>query len=319
MQLSILDQTLVHPGSTASQSLQDCIKLAKLAEQWGYHRFWVTEHHDSSQFACASPEILMARLAAETSSIRIGAGGLLLPNHPVEQVANNFNMLQTLYPGRIDLGIGRGGSESALIRQLLNPAHTYDAGIYKQKILSLSLLLRQQKSASEHLTALPECWLLSSGTTTSRLAAELGLPLSYAHFINPADGPSNIQLYRDHFSPDEISNAKTSIAVFVICAEDETNLQRLLRELDFGLLRSERKKQMPVLPGTAQQYTFTNEEEIQVRENRQKAIWGSPKTICRQLQEFAEGYGANELILLTHTSDMDDKLNIFRLVAEACL
>ena len=319
MQLSILDQTLVNPGSTPRESIQHCITLAKLAEQWGYHRFWVTEHHNSTQFACASPAILMARLAAETSSIRIGAGGLLLPNHPVQQVADTFKMLHTLYPGRIDLGIGRGGSESMLVRQLLNPVHTYDIGTYKHNILELSELLGQHDNGLEQPKNLPERWLLSSGMPTARLAAELGLPLSYAHFINPTDGPATVQLYRDHFSPNEVNRIpKISMAVFVICAEEEKDLKRLLRELDFGLLRSDRKKQLPLLPGTAQQYEFSGDEQIQVMENRQKIIWGPPQTISQQLQAFANNYSADELMLLVHTSDQKDKLTIFRLLAKAC-
>lgn len=294
MKLSILDQTRVYAGSNAAETLQACIELAKWAERWGYHRFWVTEHHNSSHFASASPEVLMARLAAETTRIRIGAGGVLLPYHATLKVAENFSMLEALYPGRIDLGIGRGGNESLPVRQLLNPHHTFDLDVYKKRILELSGFLAnvdtcyngEQVKVVPAVGALPESWLLSSGTGTAMIAAGLGMPLCYAHFINP-NGRETVQAYHDQFKGN--NKPAVMVAVFVVCAREKSTVERLLNEL------------------------------VLAQQNPDKAVSGTPREVGEKLSGLARMYDAAELMLLVHTGNHRDKWETYQLVAEACL
>src|SRR5579872_1077971 len=141
LRVSILDQSIVPKGTTASQAIANTIKLVKKAEEWGFHRFWVSEHHNSTMIAGSAPELLMVRLASETKTIRIGSGGIMLPNHSALKVAENFRLLETMYPGRIDLGLGRAPGGDRLTAQLLNPANTFDPQEYIRQLDDLQAFL----------------------------------------------------------------------------------------------------------------------------------------------------------------------------------
>lgn len=197
LQLSVLDQTPIRKNSDAHQALQETIQLAKLADTLGYRRYWLSEHHNTRTLAGASPEILIARLAAETRQLRLGSGGIMLPNHSTLKVAENFRLLEALYPGRIDLGLGRAPGGDRLTAQLLNPSNTFDPQEYIRQLADLDAFLSDGNTpgtmqgkvrAIPHIDTRPDLWMLTSSGESAYLAAHFGMALSFAQFINPVGG-----------------------------------------------------------------------------------------------------------------------------------
>src|ERR1700759_4405541 len=200
--LSVLDQTPIRNGSDAPGALQETIQLAKLADRLGYTRYWLSEHHNTITLAGAAPEILISRLAAETSRIRVGSGGIMLPNHSTLKVAEDFRLLEALYPGRIDLGLGRAPGGDRLTAQLLNPSNTFDPQEYIRQIKDLHAFLSDTPTpgtfegkirAIPRIDTQPELWMLTSSGDSAYLAAHFGMSLCYAQFINPVGGPEAIR------------------------------------------------------------------------------------------------------------------------------
>src|SRR6201990_1818365 len=192
--LSVLDQTPIRKDSDAGSALQESIRLARLADRLGYTRYWLSEHHNTITLAGAAPEILISRLAAETKYIRLGSGGIMLPNHSTLKVAENFRLLEALYPGRIDLGLGRAPGGDRLTAQLLNPTNTFDPQEYIRQIKDLYAFLSDERTpgtfegkirAIPQIGTRPEMWMLTSSGESAFLAAHFGMALCYAQFINP--------------------------------------------------------------------------------------------------------------------------------------
>ncbi|WP_205711173.1 MsnO8 family LLM class oxidoreductase [Hymenobacter sp. HDW8] len=197
LRLSVLDQSPVRQGGTARQALEETIQLARLTDQLGYTRFWVSEHHNTGTLAGSAPEVLLGRLGAETQHIRLGSGGVMLPHYSALKVAENFRLLETLYPGRIDLGIGRAPGTDRLTAHVLNPQNTFRDEDFVDQLMDLRGFLRdevvpntvhEKVKAAPFATTMPELWLLSSSGQSGLFAAHLGASFSFAHFINPVGG-----------------------------------------------------------------------------------------------------------------------------------
>src|SRR5688572_15244007 len=210
LKLSILDQTPIRRGSNPSEALEESIQLVKLADASGYTRYWISEHHNISSLACAAPEVLLARLGAETKRIRLGSGGIMLPNHSALKVAENFRLLEGLFPGRIDLGIGRAPGGDRLTASQLNPANTFNPQEYIQQIVVLKNFLsddatpgtvHEKVKAIPKIDTQPDLWMLTSSGESAFLAAHFGMALSFAQFINPIGGAEAITAYKDNFKP----------------------------------------------------------------------------------------------------------------------
>ena len=202
--LSVLDQTPIRKNADASAALQESIRLARLTDRLGYTRYWLSEHHNTTTLAGAAPEILIARLAAETHHIRLGSGGIMLPNHSTLKVAENFRLLEALYPGRIDLGLGRAPGGDRLTAQLLNPTNTFDPQEYIKQLRDLEAFLSDTPGpgnfqgkirAIPSIKTQPDLWMLTSSGESAFLAAHFGMGLCYAQFINPVGGPEAIRAY----------------------------------------------------------------------------------------------------------------------------
>src|SRR5688572_6733358 len=198
LQLSILDQTPIRRGSNASAAMQESIELVRLADELGYTRYWISEHHNTVTLAMAAPEVLIARLAAESKRIRLGSGGIMLPNHSALKVAENFRLLEALYPNRIDLGIGRAPGGDRITAQLLNPSNTFDPREFVQQLIDLQAYLSEEANsgsvhekvkAIHHIETKPALWILTSSGESGLLAAHYGMALSFAHFIYAKAGP----------------------------------------------------------------------------------------------------------------------------------
>src|ERR1700743_1290366 len=230
IRLSVLDQTPIRKDSDAPAALQESIRLARLADRLGYTRYWISAHHHTSTLAGAAPEVFIARLAAETKHIRLGSGGISLPNHSTLKVAENFRLLEALYPGRIDLGLGRAPGGDRLTAQLLNPTNTFDPQEYIKQISDPPDFFADTPTpgtfegkirAIPQIDTRPEMWMLTSSGESAFLAAHFGMALCYAQFINPIGGPEAIRAYRERFKPSSgLAAPKAAMGIFAFCSED---------------------------------------------------------------------------------------------------
>jgi luciferase family oxidoreductase group 1 len=327
MKLSILDQSIVRKGGAAAQAIAETIETAKLAEQLGYHRFWVSEHHNSTLIAGSAPEVLMVKLADETSSIRIGSGGIMLPNHSALKVAENFRLLETLFPGRIDLGIGRAPGGDRITAAMLNPANTFSEESYVRQLEHLQAYFRDEATtqygpllAVPQSAGVPEQWILSSSPGgSSLLAARFGMGLVVARFINGHAGPEIVQQYRQDFRPSEqFPQPKALLAISVLCADTVEKAAQLRKLSDYSLLKFEQGRFEPMSsPEEIADYTFSPEELLRIRNNSGRIISGTPEQVKAQLTALAVNFGADEIIVTTMTYSREDRLRSFTLLADA--
>lgn len=327
LQLSILDQTPVRKGSNPVEALQESVELAKLADKLGYTRYWLSEHHNTSTLAGSAPEILIARLGAETKQIRFGSGGIMLPNHSTLKVAENFRLLEALYPGRIDLGIGRAPGGDRLTAQMLNPTNTFDPDEYVQQIRTLQAMLADKPSpgnadgkvkAMPFIQTKPELWVLTSSGESAYLAAHFGLGLSYAQFINPIGGPQAMEAYRQRFVPsDELSEPLGNVGVFAFVSEDEQKVDEVRSVMDYRLLSFEKGRfdEQPTYE-VAKAYQYTMAEWQRVLFNRQRTVVGTPDVVKARLEELAAMFGVNEIVVSTFTEHAEDRTRSYELLAE---
>lgn len=327
IKLSILDQSIIRKGGTAAQAIAETIETAKMAEQLGYHRFWVSEHHNSTLIAGSSPELLMVKLADATSTIRIGSGGIMLPNHSALKVAENFRMLETLFPGRIDLGIGRAPGGDRVTAALLNPSNTFSEESYLNQLEHLHAFFHDEAStghgrilAVPQSASVPKQWILSSSVGgSSALAAKFGLGLVVARFINGHASPEMVKHYRQHFQPsDDFKKPQAMLAISVLCADTEEKAAQLRKLSDYNLLKFERGIFEPM--SSADEiagYRFSPEELFRIQHNKGRIISGTPDSVKAQLSDLAEAFDVEEIILTTMTYSQEDRMHSFQLLAEA--
>lgn len=331
LKLSILDQSPIAEGSTAMDSLKFTAELAKKAEAWGYTRFWVSEHHDSPTLAGSSPEILMAHLASVTSSIRIGSGGVMLPHYSAYKVAENFKLLEALFPGRIDAGVGRAPGGMPRATYALNDGEYRDVHKFPQQVNDLLMYMTDTMptdhpyfglKATPITASTPPVWMLGSSPSSATLAAEKGLPYMFAQFINGEGGPLAAKQYRETFQPsDVLQKPKQAVAVFFACAETEGEAERIASSLDLSLILSAQgipSKGTPS-PEKAMTYPYSDFEKPHVLENRKRMIVGTPKTVRAQIEQLAEEYDADEVMLVMIAYDFKDKLKSYELIAKEML
>jgi luciferase family oxidoreductase group 1 len=325
--LSILDQTPILKGSDAPGALQETIRLARLADGLGYTRYWLSEHHNTVTLAGAAPEILIARLAAETEHIRLGSGGIMLPNHSTLKVAENFRLLEALYPGRIDLGLGRAPGGDRLTAQLLNPSNTFDPQEYIRQIKDLHAFLTDASTpgtfggkvrAIPHIDTRPELWMLTSSGESAYLAAHFGMALCYAQFINPVGGAAAIRAYREHFQPSaQLSEPRAALGIFAFCSDDPQKVQETEALVDYRLLGFEKGHydEIPTVEA-ASRYEYSPAEWQRVLHNRQRTAIGSPGRVRERLERMAEEFGVDEIVVSTFTEQGEDRLHSYELLAE---
>jgi luciferase family oxidoreductase group 1 len=326
IRLSVLDQTPIRQGSDAPAALRESIQLARLADRLGYTRYWLSEHHNTITLAGAAPEILIARLAAETHHIRVGSGGIMLPNHSTLKVAENFRLLEALYPGRIDLGLGRAPGGDRLTAQLLNPANTFDPQEYIRQLDDLQAFLTDTPTAGTfhgriraipRIATRPELWMLTSSGDSAFLAAHLGMGLSYAQFINPIGGPEAIRAYRDRFRPSAaLDRPKASVGIFAFCSEDPQKVQEIQALIDYRLLSFEKGNfdETPTV-AAATAYPYTPAEQQRRAHNRQRTAVGTPEQLRTKLSDIAETFGVDEIVISTFTETPGDRFRSYELLA----
>ena len=326
MRLSVLDQSPVISGLGARRAVQETLALARHTEELGYHRYWLAEHHAIAALADPCPEVLLARLGAETRRMRIGTGGVLLPYYSAFRVAETFRMLEALYPGRIDLGIGRAPGGDARTAQAITGGGYPDASRFPEQVWQLAghldgslpdaHPLKRVRVQPEVDTA-PEVWLLGSSDYSGALAAELGLPFSFAHFINPRGGDAVSRAYRDMFKPGREKAPRAMVCTFAICAQTDAEAERLAEPIDLRRLHMALNIDSPVpTPEEAARHRYSDEERRYVMGQRERAIIGSPATCRREIEAMAERYAADEVMVLTITGDYATRLRSYDLLAE---
>lgn len=335
MKLSALDQSPIRKGGTAADAVRETIALAKACEGFGYARYWLAEHHNTSSFAGSTPEVLIARVAAETSRMRIGSGGIMLPHYSPLKVAENFRMLETLYPGRVDLAIGRApGADGRTSVALQAGPQAWDVGVFPQQAALLRHYLEEaaelaewpenhpyrQIHASPRGPGVPEMWMLASSVNGALYAAELGLPLSFAQFISPdGSGPEAAELYRKNFKPHAPGDVpRVSVAVFALAAESEEEAERLCLTRNLWVMQLLRNQAGPFpSPEEAAVYPFTDADRVQIRAIAARGVTGTPERVKLGLERLAAEYGAEEVVVLTITYAFAARVNSYELIARA--
>jgi luciferase family oxidoreductase group 1 len=315
--VSVLDIGLVQDVTSTGQSLGEVIAMARRADELGFLRFWVAEHHGSQALIGAVPAVMISRLAAETASIRIGAGGVILPNHSPVAVAEQFGTLGALDPGRIDLGIGRGpGSfNPGFIEALRQGAAPLSDEGYGNRIRELLCYFEEDKARSVRVSLAedypPEVWLLASSASGAAVAAELGLPVSFAYHIRPENTRESLTIYRDRFKPSQWRGRPcVMLSVGVACAEtDELAAERAqpteeLLARDIG----ERLSAAGQDPASARQKAL---ETI-----RGGSVRGGPETVGRYLAELVDRFAPDELVLVPVLGTIADRLRCLELISE---
>jgi len=323
--LSVLDLAPVGSGSTSSQALRNTVELARLAERLGYTRFWLAEHHGMPSIASSSPEVLIAHVAAATERIRVGSGGIMLPNHAPLRIAEAFHTLEAMHPGRIDLGIGRAPGTDPVTSSALRP---FDPERFPEQVIELLSLSRQDFPEGHPFRGvrvvpgdvrLPPVWLLGSSGATARFAGSLGLGYGFAsHFSPTAPGPA-LQAYRAAFRPSEwFERPHVILGVAVVCAETDERADYLARSMDLAWARLQRGELGPLpSPEEAIAHEYTPADRLAVQRCRALLIAGSPDTVRARIEAFVQETGADEVMISSMIHDHAARLRSYELVARA--
>jgi luciferase family oxidoreductase group 1 len=335
MKLSVLDQSPVPAGFTPTNALRNTIHLARAADGLGYERYWIAEHHAIETLASPAPEILIARVAAETSGIRVGSGGVLLPHYSPLKVVEEFRMLHALYPGRIDLGLGRapgsGGLEAYALQRERSKRH--EASDFPEQLTELLAFLHHgfppehpfsRIKVSPEMPGAPEVWLLGSSDWSAEVAAQFGLPYAFAHFIGPEQTVAALARYRSNFKPSTfLQEPRAIVALGVVCAETDAEAERLSASTKVLIRR--------IRLGGERRPVPTPEEAIQELENlgagADPLTWdasewprytvGSPAKVSGRLESMARDLQIEELMILTVIHDHAARLHSYELLAES--
>jgi len=327
--LSVLDVSPVPSGSTSADALRNTLDLAQLADQLGYTRYWLAEHHNTPLIASSAPEIMIGHIASATRRIRVGSGGMMLPNHTPLKVAELFRALEALHPGRVDLGIGRApGTDSLTALALRRTRSALSAEDFPARVVDLLGFLTggfPEDHPFHHLRAMPDdvpppdVWLLGSSDFSAELAARLGLRFAFAHHIQPLPAIEALRYYLAHFKPSEfLAQPEALIGVSVVCAETDARAAELARPLALTLLRF-RTGKMGRFPSIAEatEYPYTADEREIIEMNRDRTFVGSPAIVRERLTRLADAAGVDEIMITTMTHEHADRRRSYELLADA--
>ena len=327
--LSVLDQSPVRSGGSVADALSESVRLAQATERLGYRRYWFAEHHNTGGLACPAPEIMIAHVAAHTSTIRVGSGGVMLSHYSPLKVAEVFRMLEALHPGRIDLGIGRAPGSDQRTAQILAYGRTLNViEHFPSQIVELQGFLTggfpsahpyHSVRATPDSGRVPELWILGSTDAGAQYAAHFGWGFSFAQFINPEGGEDIARWYKEHFRPSaQVPEPRVTMGVAVTCADDEEEAEgyAMARWASRILsLRGQRTGMLP--PGEARAFLAANADPEYLAHQRRSAVYGTPAQVREKLLALAERYDVDELIVLTNVYDFGARVRSYELLAEA--
>jgi luciferase family oxidoreductase group 1 len=323
--LSVLDQSPVRSGATPAEAIRETLALARRCDELGYTRYWLAEHHSTPALAGSAPEVLIGQVASVTSSIRVGSGGVMLQHYSALKVAEAFRVLETLYPGRIDLGIGRApGSDQLTARALGGPGAPE---FYPQQVQDL-LAFVHGELPPEHPFAkvramptgptAPALWLLGSSDQSAAMAAHFGAAFSFAHFINADGGAEITRAYAREFKPSPWrATPQASVAVFVVCADTHEEAERLAKSRDLFVARiyTGRGGRYPTV-AEAEAHEYTAWERQIVEHARGRRVAGTPAECRERLEAIATDYGVDEIVVVTITETAETRRRSYELLAD---
>jgi len=327
LNLSVLDQSPIISGHTPARAVAETVKLAQAAEALGYHRYWLAEHHAVAALADPCPEILLTRVASATGRIRVGTGGILLPYYSALKVAEVFRMLEALFPGRIDLGLGRAPGGDRLTAQALSNGPYSAADHFAEQVQDLVGFLDDSLPADHAYTrvkampagpAAPPIWLLGSSDYSGALAAALGLRFAFAHFISAQGGDAVTRAYKARFQPSAREPAPHAVVcAFVICAETAAEAEKLAACVDLRRLHMAQGLNTPIPTlQEAQSQRYTERELAYIGSQRARTVIGDPRQVRERLLQLRDQFDADELMILTITGDYASRLRSYELLAQ---
>lgn len=322
MKISILDQSPVRQGGGSEEALAETIALAELGDKLGYHRFWVSEHHSTAAYAGSAPEVLLAAIGARTKAIRLGTGGIMLPHYSSFKVAEVSSVLASLFPGRVDIGVGRALGAGMDTARELSPDGSTRFHLFPQMVKDLMHKLENKRYRPKIFPRPlqdPSIWMLGTSHDSALLAADLGLPYNFALFINPDMDRNIVRDYKARFKPSaQLNTPHSCLAVNVYCAETEVKAKQLARSRHLSMLR--------VVTGSgfsgigsieeAQAYSYSPQEEMFIRQRASLDAIGTPEQVKQQLENLVEMFGVDEIMTVTITFDFDDRLRSYELLAD---
>lgn len=324
MKLSVLDQSLARSADEAGTALSESLAMARWCETLGYERFWVSEHHAFAAVAGSAPEVLLAALGAATSRIRLGSGGIMLPHYSPYKVAEVFSLLANLYPGRIDLGIGRAPGADMSTAVALAPDGRPRFDHFPQQVAALSEYL-WNPAARPLVSPRPPpgmpLWMLGSSPDSALLAAERGLPYNLGLFINPQAGPELVHLYRERFRPSELwPRPHAIITTSVFCADEEERARELQLTFDLNMYRfiTGQSGGRSLTPRDARNYPLGPRERAFIASRDISRAAGTPEQVRDQLSALVERFGADEVMAVSNMYYLEDRKRSFELLMQAC-
>ena len=321
--LSVLDLAPVPAGASGADVVRNSAELARSAERLGYRRYWLAEHHNSPTMACPAPEVMIAHIAASTSRIRVGSGGVMLPNHSPLRVAEAFRVLEALHPGRIDLGLGRApGTDGLTAHALRRGAETPDFPTQLAELLAFA----GEGFPADHPFApvsaapadvpLPPVWILGSSEYGAQVAAAMGTGFAFARHLNPRGAAEVMRLYRDRFRPGLIDAPYAILGVSAICADTAERADELAWSMALGVLRLRQGRPGPLArPEEAAALTYSEGERDQIRRYRRAQVLGDPGGVREQLDTLTEETAADEVMVMTMVHDHAERMRSYELIA----
>jgi len=320
--ISVLDLSPILKGGTAADSLRNTLDLARHAEEWGYKRYWLAEHHNMPGIASSATSVVIGYVAGGTSTIRVGSGGIMLPNHAPLIIAEQFGTLESLFPGRIDLGLGRAPGTDQITAHALRRDRRSDGNDFPEQLDELRAYFDAKIKKTVH--AVPgeglniPIWLLGSSGFSAQLAGQLGLPFSFASHFSPENTIPALDLYRRSFQPSEVlSEPYAMVGVNVVAAETDEKAVRLSTSLQQQFLNLLRNNPGPLLPPVDNIEEFTSEYERALLNQRLgSSIIGGPETVREKLQAFLDKTQADEMIINSQIYDHQARLKSYQIVSE---
>jgi luciferase family oxidoreductase group 1 len=327
--LSVLDLSPVSAGSTAAQALRNTLDLARLADNLGYTRYWVAEHHNLPAIASSAPEIMIGQIAAVTHRLRIGSGGVMLPNHAPLMVAERFKVLEALYPGRIDLGLGRApGTDPATSYMLRRRQGISEEDDFLERFQELMLLETRgfppghpfaKVRAMPSDVPLPPIFLLGSSDYSAQLAGQIGAAFAFAHHFANFDAVEAMRLYRDNFRASPSHDKPYAIlATHVVCADTDAQAERLASTVELNFVRRAKGEYLPLAsPDEAAAHDYTPVDKARIAQNASRLTVGGPATVKGRLEPLIAATQADELMVTAMIYDHEARKHSYALLAQA--
>jgi len=325
--LSVLDVSPVSSGSDGSRALRNTLELARLADRLGYERYWLAEHHNRPSIASSAPEVMIGHVASETQRIRVGAGGIMLPNHAPLKVAETFRVLEALHPGRIDLGIGRApGTDPVTAAALRRSREELGEDFPEQfgELLAFSGDGFPENHPFRSVIARPSdvelqpIWLLGSSGYSATAAGKMGLGYAFASHFNPADPAPAVHAYRENFEFSESFERPSAIlAVAVFCGETDEHAEKLASSMELAWVRMRNGDPMPLpSPEEAMDYSYTPAERRLAGAYRSMQVVGNPRTVRARIETLVDHTAANEVMVTTNVYDHGERLRSYERLAK---